>query len=239
MTTLTHEDLAPPGASRRGPRPGPEATARGPRVIPLRDLWERTSLPLVRSVVLCVVLALAAAGAAVAVVLTRPGTYESRATLLMDEPGAVAASADAGVVQKLAALRPKYAALALTTPVLGSAARSTGLPLSVVGRDAGVTVPQNNLTMQTQGTASDARTAQRVAQALATSLSAFAASEQAATGVAPRERIVISVIDPAGPAVKTSPSTRRVVITALVAGLIVLILSYVVAQLVWTRPRRL
>lgn len=239
MSTLTDEHLAPEGATRSGPRPRSEASGRGPRVIPIRDLWERTSLPLVRSVVLSVVLALAAAGAGAAVAVTRPATYQSRATLLMDEPGAVAASADAGVVQKLTALRPKYAALALTAPVLEQAAQRSGLPMAAVARDAQVTFPENDLTMQTQGSAPDPRTAQRVAQSLATSLSRFAASDQAATGVPVPERIVISVIDPAGPGVKTSPSSRKVAATAVVAGLVVMLLSYVVAQLVWTRPRRI
>lgn len=239
MTTLTDEDLAP-GAASQLPAPSrPDGPGRGPRVIPLKDLWERTSLPLVRSVVVSVVLALAAAGAGVAVKATATGIYRSQATLLMDEPGAIAASADAGVVQKLSALRAKYAALALTAPVLDAAAQASGLPVAVVGGATQVGFPANDLTLQVSGVSPDPRNAQRVAQSVAESLSGFASSEQAATGVPPREQVAISVIDPAGPAVKTSPTTRNIALTGLVAGVVVLVLAYLVAQLAWTRPRRL
>jgi hypothetical protein len=231
MTAVSDQDFD----IRDGPTPRPG----GPRVVRPRDVWERISLPLVRSLVLALVLGLAAAGGTVGVMSTRPATYQSQATLLMDEPLAIAASADAGVVLKLAALRPKYAALATTAPVLQAAARRADLPEAAVAAGARVVLAADNLTLESVGASSDAATARTLAQSLAEALSAYVAAEQLSLAVPAYDRLAVKVIDAAGPARKTSPTLHSIVTAAVVTGVVVLLLGYVVAQLAWTRPRRL
>ena len=235
MTLVTDRDLA----AATEPTLQIGGSSRGRRVLRVRDLWERLSLPLVRSLVVALVLGLAGAGGAVGLLSSRPATYQSQATLLLDEPVAIAASGDAGVVLKLTALRPKYAALALPAPVLRDAARRAGLPVGTVATDARVILAANSLTLQSQGVSPDPAVARNVAQSLGEALSAYVASEQLSLRVPAPERLAVNVIDPAGPAQKTSPTVRRIATEAAVTGVVVAILVYLLAQLVWTRARRL
>jgi capsular polysaccharide biosynthesis protein len=199
--------------------------------------WERLARPLMASLCVAVVAGLMGASVASTISLTRPPTYRSQATLLIDEPQAVGTSQDQGVLIKLSTLRAKYAALAGTSAIAGPAGQLSGVPESTVTSDGSVVVGVNDLTMQSQGLSSDPTTAHAVAQGMADSLSQFVAQEQANLNIPPEDKVVVSVIQAASAPGKIAPTLRQGVSIALVAALTAAILAYVVAQLAFTRAR--
>jgi hypothetical protein len=235
-TTTTGPDQDRGGATRQDADPaGARRLAPGPRVVSLQGVWERLGTPFLRSVVAAVVFALVAAAAAGTVALTRPATYRSQAILLIDQPAAVAVAPDEGVLLKLTTLRAKYAALAGTSDVLQGAARLSNLDTGTVAHDSQVGFGQNALTMASQGLSPDPATARLVAQDVGQALSIYVSSEQAALRIPPVDRVTLTVIQPAGAAVKISPTKRRVAAVAVIALLVGGLLAYGVAQLVSTR----
>lgn len=210
---------------------------RRPEVVGMETAWDRLVRPLRPSIWIAVVAGLLAASIASTISLTRPATYRSQATLLIDEPAAVGSSQDQGVLLKLASLRDKYAALANTSPIVDPAAQESGLPSSTIASDGQVVVAQDALTMQAQGLSSDPGTARTVAQSLGDSLSRYVAGEQASLNVPANDKVTISVIQPAEPAARISPSVRQSVTVIAVSAIATGIVVYVIAQLVMTRAR--
>ena len=239
MTNLTDSEHASVPTRRSDPTSnGAHTLAPGPRVVSLQGVWERLGTPLLRSVLLALLAGLLLAGLAGAVVVTRPATYRSQATLLLDEPGAVALAPDEGVLLKLSALRAKYAALADTTPILQGAARLSDLSLATVSADSQVSYGATALTMQAQGISSDPATARLVAQSLGQALALYVASEQTGLQVPSADRLTMTVIQPAGAPVKISPTNRRVAAVTILAFIVGWILVYLVVQLEATRRWR-
>jgi uncharacterized protein involved in exopolysaccharide biosynthesis len=210
---------------------------RQPEVVGMETAWDRLVRPLRPALWIAVVAGLLAASIASTISLTRPATYRSQATLLIDEPGKVGSSQDQGVLLKLATLRAKYAALADTSPIVDPAAQESGLPSSTVAGDGQLIVAQDALTMQAQGLSPDPAVARTVAQSLGDSLSRYVASEQASLNVATTDKVTLSVIQPAQPAVRISPSVRQSVTVIAVSAIASGIIVYVIAQLALTRPR--
>src|SRR5205814_7544487 len=111
----------------------------------MESAWDRLVRPLRPSLWIAIVAGLLAASVASTLSLTRPATYRSQATLLIDEPAAVGSSQDQGVLLKLSSLRDKYAALASTSAIVDPAAQQSGLPSSTIAGDGQIIVAQDAL----------------------------------------------------------------------------------------------
>lgn len=214
-----------------------DTDGRRPEVVGLDSVWDRLVRPLKASVWIAIVAALLGASVASTISLTRPATYRSQATLLIDEPAAVGTSQDNGVVLKLSSLRSKYSALASTSPIVDPAAQLSGQPVAAVASGGQIIVTQNAVTMESQGLSSNPAAARAVAQGLGDSLSQYVSNEQASLNVPASDKVVVTVIQPAGAAVRISPSVRQsatvIGVSALAAGLV----AYIIAQLAFTRAR--
>jgi capsular polysaccharide biosynthesis protein len=80
--------------------------------------------------------------------------------------------------------------------------------------------------------------AQKLADAMADELSAYATKEQTDDKIAPADQVQLRVVQHALPGVKVSPESSRAFATAAVVGLIVLAAGYTILQLVIGRKRR-
>lgn len=203
----TVEPAAYPGTidpQRRAVRTGPLAALLRGRVLAF--------LPV--AVVVGVLAGFAAANVGV--------TYSSQATLLIDQPRAIAASGDEGVVAKLSRLRYKYAGLVTTTRVAGPAAQATGLSEGAASGRLFATVDPTSLLLAVGSRGSDAASTRRLAVAAADALVGYVRSEQERAGIPARQRLTLSVVVPAGPARQISPTLRREAVIGLLAALVAL-----------------
>ncbi|HEX5266204.1 MAG TPA: hypothetical protein VFW24_05480 [Acidimicrobiales bacterium] len=207
----------------------------GPRVLSLSLFWERLAQPLLISVMVAIAVAIVAGGGAAAVAHTRPATYRSQAILLMDQPVAIAASGNEGVIVKLSDLRQKYVALAGTAPIVTDAAGLAALPVSTVVSDEQVTAGQNSLTLQVAGQSGNPVVARKVAGAMAQAIGRYVQAEQSQINVAAEDKLEIRIIQPAGGGVKIGPSSSRVAAIGAVTAILAWLISYSIAQMVLTR----
>lgn len=173
----------------------------------------------VRSLVLLSVLAGLIVGAlAVLVVANRPVTYQSRALVLVDQPGPLAASADGAVIDKLLRLRFKYAGLLITDRIAVPVAKELGIPLADV-RGHVVAVPIANTTLLAiLASDPDRERARPLAQAAAQQLADDTEADQARFSVPEEARIVVSIVTPAQQPQRLGASVGRLVGLAVLSG---------------------
>jgi uncharacterized protein involved in exopolysaccharide biosynthesis len=201
------------------------------------SLWDAVSLTSFRNGAIAGVVAAVVAIVTAIVVMASPATYESRATLSIDQPRAIAASPDAGVVEKLDRLRLKYAGLADTDAITGPVSRATGVSRADVRDHTGVYAGPESLLLFPTATADTERGASRLASTMADALTRFADREQARAQVGPGDRFHLTVIEPASDPTKVSPTSRIATAAAAFAALVSLGLAYVALQLATAKQR--
>lgn len=163
-------------------------------------------------------------------------TYRSTALLSIDEPQALAASDDAGVIDKLSRLRAKYVGLVGTT-------RITEPVASALGVDAGslhlaATATPDDLLIHVSATSSDRAQAHRVADALAAALVTYVQNEQQSESIAAPRQVQLAVVEPADAGIKVDPQGARIVGgAALGGGAAGLLAAGLVAALTGSRRR--
>lgn len=205
---------------------------------PVFSLWDAVSLPSTRNAAIAMAVAAAFAVLAAVLVLASAPTYQSVATLAIDQPRAVQDSPDTGIIDKLDRLRLKYAGLADTAPVLDPVARELGVDLGDLRDDTTVVIGPQSLLMFPTATAETERGAERRAQALADAITDYADAEQARNGIPAADRYRFTVIENASDADKVSPTSRSAVAAAAMAAILAVGVAYVVLQLA-TANRRL
>lgn len=205
---------------------------------PVFSLWDAVSLPSAVNAAIAIALAVVFAGITAGAVLLTSPTYESQATLAIDQPSAVAQSPDTGIIDKLDRLRLKYAGLADTQPVLGPVAAELGMPLDDLRDESTVVIGPQSLLMFATATASDEADAERRAQAFAEGIAAYAEREQTRNGIPETDRYRFTVIEDASGASKVSPTARTATAAAALAAMAAVAIAYVVLQLA-TANRRL
>lgn len=215
--------MADPSRSSQQPAPKP-------------DLWETIWLPSLANVLIALLVASLVAGLAAALVLTRSASYRSSATILLDQRD-IAREPSPLPIQRLNALRSKYAALVPTEEIAGRVADELGLSQPEVAGSASVVFFGDSLVMYSTATAGDPGATRRLAQAVAEEVIAFASREQADAAVPEEERVTLRIVDPARPGTKISPTTADAMSNAALAGGIALAGSYVFLQLL-TAGRR-
>jgi capsular polysaccharide biosynthesis protein len=148
-------------------------------------------------------------------------TYQSQALLEIDQAHALANSPDDGVVAKLSRLRYKYAGLIRTQVFATPVASGLGLPPGAVVGALYAGVDPNSLLLAIGARSSDRARAESIAGAAAQGLVDYARSEQTAAQIPAALQVTFSIVTPAGPAAKVSPTRRRVELVGLGAFLFV------------------
>jgi capsular polysaccharide biosynthesis protein len=226
-----------------GPAPSPVTPPRPPRRPTLFEILDPrrpesppvTFLSLLASVI---VACLVAAGAA-SLVNHAPTYFESEAVLLVDQPKAVAASGDAGELQKLSGLRFEYVDLIQTDRIAQPVATALHQPIGAVrGRIFGAASATALLLLDVGGTASTPLEAQRLAAATGQAVINDSVDDQNLYDIPYSERMIWTVVQPAGPGFPVTPASRRRETVAIVSGLLALAVAYVVFQAVAARRNR-
>jgi capsular polysaccharide biosynthesis protein len=161
-----------------------------------------------------------AAVVAGAVVGTQKAYYDSVATMAIDQPRALAASGDAGIVAKLTALRSKYSGLVTTQVFAQPIADDIGLEVGLVRSRLFARTPSNSLLIQVGAHTAQRGSSQALAEAAAEALTEYVQKEQSDAGVPEDARFTITEVSPAGAAVKVSPTGKRIAASAGLAGLV-------------------
>lgn len=170
---------------------------------------------------LALVLGAVAAGIAGLTVAAEKVKYESVAALAVDQPRAIAVSGDAGVVDKLSALRYKYAGLLTTQTFAEPVATQLHATVGQVRGALFATTPGNSLIMNVGARTTSAATSQAVAQTAADALVRYVQNEQTSAGIKPDLQFTMTVVTPADPGQKISPTFKRELGAAGLAGLVV------------------
>jgi capsular polysaccharide biosynthesis protein len=197
-----------------------------------RSRWiDALATPSLVHLIVAAVVAIPVAGLLATAVLQQNAVYASSATLILDQPAALAASNNEGYVLKLSRLRVKYGDLAGTRVLLDPVAERLNLDVGAVRRTSRVQVPPPSLLIFSGGVSGNPARAQQVAQTMAEEMIAYAEEEQRSAGVAPEQRIVLSVVTPAPPAQKIQPEASRAVRVAAIGGMVTLVVLYVLQRL--------
>jgi capsular polysaccharide biosynthesis protein len=201
------------------------------------SLWDAVSLPSPRNAAISIAVAAFCAMLAGVLSLVGSPTYESRATLSIGQPKALAESSDVGVLDKLDRLRLKYAALADTLPITRPVAARTHESPDAVRDDTTVVVGAESLLMFPTAHASTRTAARESAQVLAEEIVRYADRVQQRAGVPAAEQYDFSIIEPARTAKKISPTTRTAVGAAVFSAIVAVAIAYVALQVVSARRR--
>jgi hypothetical protein len=155
----------------------------------------------------------------------RKETYESRAVLSIDQPLAIAASASAGIVEKLGRLRGKYAGLVRTNVIAQPVAERTGQPLATVRGELSAYADDTSLLLAVAAHSTTPVMAKTLAAAAAEEIVGYADAEQQRYSIPKAQRFVFQVVVPAGSASSLTPTRSRQLrigaIGLVVAGLLV------------------
>jgi hypothetical protein len=181
---------------------------------------------------------LLAGGLGAASVLRQPKKYASRVIAVLDQPSAVfAVGSGEGAIAKLNALRAKYGLLTKTRRISGGVAKRTGLPEGAIAGAIDVTLPGPTQIMIIAATTGNPQRSRIIADATAEELAAFVKSEQDAVKVPPADQIKLSIAAPAGPGFQVEPTRSRAMTVGELAGVLGLVVFYLIADAI--RARRL
>lgn len=153
----------------------------------------------------------------IAAVATKHGTktFQSQAVLEIDQPTAVALSADDGVIAKLSRLRYKYAGLINTETFAAPVAEKVGLPVGAVLGELYPIVDPATLIMAVGARTHDRTQAQELANAGAQELVDYTKREQDSLKVPATAKVSFTIVTPAGQAARTAPTNQRVTLVGL------------------------
>ena len=167
----------------------------------------------------------------------RQATYVAYASTLLDQPDAIAASQDAGVVDKLSRLRLKYAGLVHSDAVQAQAAITVDATRDDVQGRAIARLDPNSLLLQIGAAEPTQAKAVKLANALASALAGYVDREQAGARIAPTDRVTLEVVQPARSAVKALPTTRTKLTSAVGTALVAFVLVAAVLDVMRRRAR--
>jgi len=205
---------------------------------PLRLMsWDAVRIPSLRNFLFALACGLLLAGVGAWVILGQSVQYYSQATLLIDNPLAIATAHDDTPIIKLNALRLKYSSLANTPAILVPAAQASGLPAAEIDRAATFPASAALVLIVAAKTASPT-VSQRVADAVANQVVLYVQREHDQFNVPQQDRFVFTVVGHAYKGTKVGPSRSKAATAAVGAGLGGIAIAYLLLQLI-TGPRRL
>jgi capsular polysaccharide biosynthesis protein len=204
----------------------------GRRIMP----WEAITVVSAANLIAAVIISIVAAAGAGVLVLRQEPVYQSQATLLIDQPSAIALQLNDGVLVKLSLLRNKYVALATSSQLLVPASEATGIPIAELAT-VRTFAPPNSLLVVPVAQGPDRLVTQTLANTMADELSKYVTKEQTDAGIAPPDQITLTTIQPAGVGAQVRPTTSHARSVALTTGGATLLGAYVVLQLATGRRR--
>ena len=212
------------------------ATGSSPRTI--QDVWSALTMPSVWAVLIAVLLGGLAAFGGAEYERTRVPIYQSQAVLLLDNP--VGITADPAFFLGVSQARAKYAGLANTDLIAGPAAARLGVSESGLAASVRAVFDAQSLDIFVVARALDPAKAPVFANAIANQLIYYVTVEQATLppSVSPSLRLKMTIVSSAGTGILVSPTHRKEETTGIVAGTIVFVSTYVIAQLMIDARRR-
>jgi hypothetical protein len=167
---------------------------------------------------------------------TRHPTYSSTAILLTDQPRALSLADGDGIVLKLARLRLKYIGLVGTQVISTPVARDLGRSPSNLGGLLAAIAPPQNININVVAVSADRSLAPRLAQAAAQELSSYAAREQQANGIAPKDRFALTTVSPASAPLASVSGKHRPIYVGVGAGVLAAAAAAAASSLLRRRP---
>jgi hypothetical protein len=194
--------------------------------------------PALLAVVMALVIGAVAAFVGAEYERTRTPIYQSSAVLLLDNP--VGITADPTFLVGVSQARAKYVGLVDTDVIAGPASQALGLPTTFVARRVRATFAGISLNIVITAKSTSPDQAQSLAGGVAKQLLAYVSKEQAGLPniVKPELRLRMQIVSDAPLGSRLSPNHVKEERTGVIVGLVALIASYVVAQLVVDSRRR-
>src|SRR3954452_21039706 len=180
---------------------------------------------------LALLLGAIAASVAGFVVRQQPADYQSSSAIAVDQLRPLVFSGDAGVVAKLVTLRFKYTGYVTTLDFADTVANATHLSAGTVHGALFASAAPNSLILVVGARTHDAAQSARIAAAAADALVEHVKAEQTAAGIKPEVQVTMKVVTPATRGVQISPTLKKEVGAAGVAGLVVVAAALSVAAL--------
>lgn len=160
----------------------------------------------------------------------RGEAWQSRATLLIDQPLAIAVSQDPGVIDKLARLRFKYAGIVETDEFTSFVSeRSDVATEDLEDSEILAEVPPDSLLLFV-GARGERDVVQMLASDAADALIEFVEEEHDEANVPDRERFFFELVSPADEPEEVDPSRSGIALTLLTAGVILAVAAVVIGR---------
>lgn len=156
-----------------------------------------------------------------AIVVSQTPIYRSTAVLMLDQEPALAKSGDDALLTKLVRLRLKYVGIVSTEVFAAPVAQAVGRPVGQVHAALSAAAPTNSLLIDVNAQIGSSDGAREIAQAGAAGLISYLQREETAARIPPDNQVQLSVVTPASPGAKASPSRKRALLVGLIAFVIV------------------
>jgi hypothetical protein len=187
------------------------------------------------TVILALVLALLAGAGAALYQRSKPTHYISFSTMLIDQPFAVYSDAGDATLAKLQRLRYYYGGLAQTSVIAGPVAQQVGLPVGTIENALTTLISPSTFTINLFAQGRNPHESNTIAQAATSELIDYVRSSQQKIGISSVDRVTLTEVTNPTLGVKVSVSTKKQLVSAGVAFVVVGAAFIIVADLLRRR----
>jgi hypothetical protein len=185
--------------------------------------------------ILALVLALLAGAGAALYQRSKPTHYISYSIMLIDQPFAVATDPGDATLAKLQRLRFYYAGLLQTQLLSAPIAQQVHLPVGEVEGALNTLMSPSTFTIDLFAQGQNPSQAESIAQAATSELITYVRQQQSKLGIPSPSRVVLTEVSNPGLGVKVSVSTKKELVSAGVAFVVVGAAFLIVADLLRRR----
>lgn len=199
----------------------------------------RRNLPIEVSaltVILAIVLSLLAGAGAALYQRSKPTHYISYSITLIDQPFQVLTDTGDATLDKLQRLRFYYAGLVQTQVISAPVAQQVHLPVGTVEGSLSTLMSASTFTIDLFAQGQNPQQAQTIAQAATDELITYVRQQQAKLGIPSPDRVTLTEVSNPALGVKVSVSTKKELVSAGVAFVVVCAAFLIVADLLRRRP---
>lgn len=187
------------------------------------------------TVILALVLSLLAGAGAALYQRSKPTHYISYSIMLIDQPLQVLQDTGDATLAKLQRLRFYYAGLVQTEVIAGPVAQQIGLPVGTVEGALSTLMASSTFTIDMFAQGRDPKEAQTIAQAATDELITYVRQQQSKLGIPSPDRVTLTEVSNPGLGVKVAVSTKKELVSAGVAFVVVCAAFVIVADLLRRR----
>ena len=185
--------------------------------------------------ILALVLALLAGAGAALYQRSKPTHYISFSTMLIDQPFAVVSDTGDATLAKLQRLRFYYAGLVQTSVIAGPVAQQVHLPVGTVEGALNTLMSPSTFTINLFAQGRNPQESNTIAQAATNALIDYVRTQQSKLGIASVNRVTLTEVTNPAAGVKVSVSTKKQLVSAGVAFVVVGAAFMIVADLLRRR----